>query len=243
MRFIISLFFAACASAQVISVGIKGGVPLTQAFVANTDLALAGFFDLSPQNCAVCDGQSATQRTIPYIIGPALEIRLFRAFRVDIEGLYSRSIYDFTSKYSTPSSGVHVIESKHAISRWEFPLLVKFGGNAWRGVHPFASAGVSVRYDRDYTVGGLLGGRNLSFAVINAFSGGSSTRSTVVGPTFAVGANVGASRIRPSFELRYTHWMEQPISEDQKPYNFVFGANTALHSTQNQAQFLVGLMF
>lgn len=242
MRFAIAIFLAASASAQLLSVGLKGGVPLTQALAARTDPALAGFFS-SWRLSFICD--SATQRTVPYVVGPALEIHLIGPFRLTAEGLYSRVDYDYTSKEFTPSSGIHFYQAKHAVSQWEFPLLVKYRMRAHR-LYPFVAGGASVRYSRDYTVAGFLGGEfDPFFPVINAFSGGPSARYTVAGPTFAAGASFGASRVRPSLEVRFTHWIQQPIREGGfTSLSFTaFGPNQSLHSTQNQAQLLVGLMF
>ena len=184
--------------------------------------------------------------TTPWV-GPSptgdLRHRGARPFRLTAEGLYSRVDYDYTSKEFTPSSGIHSYQAKHAVSQWEFPLLVKYRMRAYR-LYPFVAGGASVRYSRDYTIGGLLGGEfDPFFPVTNAFSGGRSARYTVAGPTFAAGVGFGASRVRPSLEVRFTHWAQQPIREGGFTSFTAFGPNQSLHSTQNQAQLLVGLMF
>src|SRR5215469_14991577 len=71
MRSFVSYFFtAALASAQIVSVGVKGGVPVTQ--------AVAGYYS-SPTN--ILD-------TGRWIVGPTIDFRLPFGFSVEADALY-----------------------------------------------------------------------------------------------------------------------------------------------------------
>ena len=243
MRLTVLIFFATSASAQFIALGVKGGMPLTQAYDAKTNPALAGggLLDFVPA-CIVDGCESANERTVPYVIGPAIEIRVRGPFRVNVEGLYSRAIYEYISEIARPDGSEQgVVAAKHAVSRWDFPFLLKYTVPRWHGLYPFVAAGASIQYSRDYTVSRL--GGDLFSRRISVLSGGPSTRSTIVGPTFGAGVSFGASRMRPSLEFRYTRWVDQPIVEGKSFNSFSFTSNKSLHSTQNQAELLLGLMF
>src|ERR1035438_8667885 len=89
------LLYISTASAQSIWVGVKGGLPLTQAFNAIENpqpLAVTAFYQNS-EGLLAFDYDSATQRKIPYTVGPAVEIRLWRHIRVEADGLYSRAVF------------------------------------------------------------------------------------------------------------------------------------------------------
>ena len=81
------LLYISTASAQSIWVGVKGGLPLTQAFNAIENpqpLTVTAFYQNS-EGLLAFDYDSATQRKIPYTVGPAVEIRLWRHIRVEAD--------------------------------------------------------------------------------------------------------------------------------------------------------------
>ncbi len=117
----ILLFLAGCPAilAQPLSVGVKGGLPLTD-FV---DAVSSG-------------GASLTSDTKPYLIGPTVELRLPAGFGIEFDALYRRFGYNVSSPL-TVITGVRTTGND-----WEFPLLLKkrLSGGL---IRPFVDAGVN----------------------------------------------------------------------------------------------------
>ncbi len=158
-----------------------------------------------------------------------------------VEALYTRADYDYRwFIFFSPSSGVQSIDEKHAASRWDFPLLLKYQMTTKHSLRPFVTAGLSIQYSRNYTVGGLLAAKGVAGGVfLSPYSGGPSSKSATFGPTVGAGFTVGRSHFRPSLEFRYTRWANPPLPTvpgfpDQP---------LAIHSALNQAQVLAGIMF
>jgi hypothetical protein len=190
--------------AQSVEVGVEGGIPLTHVF--NAFNAVSGFYD-----------ESATQRTLPYVVGPKIQIHLWRPLYLDAEGLYSRA--DYIQTTTRPS--VFFGQYKEIVDRWELPILLKAQLNSWRIVHPFVSAGVSLQHSSF----------NLPLPNLDIKLGG--IQQSAIGPTFAVGASFGSRWVRPSLEFRYTRWTNQPIVLSE----------ASVRSKQDEAQILAGLTF
>ena len=126
VRLAFFLAFSTSLFAQSVEVGVEGGVPLTHVF--NAFNAVSGFYD-----------ESATQRTLPYVVGPKVQIHLWRPLYLDAEGLYSRADYIQTV---TTWPSVYFGRYKEIVDRWEIPILLKAQLNSWRVVHPFVSSQV-----------------------------------------------------------------------------------------------------
>ena len=83
---ILCLFSVSILAAQSVSIGVKGGVPLTQAFDAQANpnaptlSALLGLQSLF----SIPSSTNATERTVPYTIGPAVEVRLAGHVRAEV---------------------------------------------------------------------------------------------------------------------------------------------------------------
>lgn len=115
------LFAALPAYSQLLSVGVKGGVPLTDAY---------------------SKGASGIAFTIPYdrhyIIGPTAEIHL--PFHLSLEGdaLYRRNGFDY---------GVAAIPTTNtiAISDWQISFLGKYEAGSGP-IRPFIDAGIAYRH-------------------------------------------------------------------------------------------------
>ena len=139
------LLFASPAFAQHLSVGIKGGVPLTGAFsdttVRGVDLISRSFSD-SKQ----------------YIIGPMVELRLPFGLGVEADALY-HPLNFATENRLVPQN---VFRSAENITSWEFPVVGKFR-LPFPLVKPYVEAGPSFRHvgsnsgylsGRGFTIGG-----------------------------------------------------------------------------------------
>jgi hypothetical protein len=105
--------------AQLVSFGVKGGVPLTNAF----DTARTGSLTYL----------SNTKR---YLVGGALELRLPLGLGVEFDALYKRLNYESTAGSQTVATRAN---------SWEFPLLFKLRASS-PAIRPFLTAGPSFRH-------------------------------------------------------------------------------------------------
>ena len=216
MRFVLFLVWATSVVAQSVEIGVVGGVPITHDFTAYT---------LNPTGAPGLCGECGSQRTLPYIIGPAIQIHLWRFLYLDAQGLYSRADYIHTRSFRDSSGGVSfysVFKYKEGVDRWEIPILLKAQLSSWHSVHPFVAAGVSLQHSQMFL---------LPLPGIDVTRG--SFSNSAIGPTFALGASLSTRWIRPSIEVRYTRWTEQPIPTGE----------ITVHSKQDEVQLLAGLMF
>jgi Outer membrane protein beta-barrel domain len=221
-----------------ITVGIKAGFPLIQAFEVQSNA-----FANNP-NFGKC-GECATQRTLPYEIGPAIEVRIVNAVSVTAEGLYSRADYNHTSSTFSASGSSFLEDTKDTVDRLEVPLMAKFGLARWRRLHPFVALGAAVQYNRDSRVQRLTGSHSL-FGGTSLFQSIVHTpiaRSAGVGPTFSAGTRIGTRRLSSTIEFRYTRWVDSAIAVG--PFDSIPPVNgsATVREDQNKAQVLLGLMF
>ena len=116
---VFSLLFASGMKAQNISYGVRGGIPLNDAF----NVAVK---TLDPVSRAQIDAKVVTNHLV---IGPTMEVRLPLGLGLQVDALYTRHKL-------TTSSGTN------SASSWEIPLLAKyrFPGLVLR---PFVEGGVS----------------------------------------------------------------------------------------------------
>jgi hypothetical protein len=240
------LLYISTASAQSIWVGVKGGLPLTQAFNAIENpqpLTVTAFYQNS-EGLLAFDYDSATQRKIPYTVGPAVEIRLWRHIRVEADGLYSRAVYDYTSvRFDKFTSNSYFDALKHAVDRVDTPVLVKYEFAERRRFHPFAGAGGSIRYSHDKVLQGIAdaavpgGGTEYSTppTIFNSSLGTPiqvvAVRALRMGPAFSAGVETPVGRHRASAEIRYTRYPGDSINAP------------ALHSNLNQVDLMAGIVF
>ena len=117
--FVFSLLLASGIQAQNISYGVRGGIPLNDAF----NVAVKA---VDPVTRSQIDAKVATNHLV---IGPTVEVRLPLGFGIQVDALYTRHKLTTSSGSNTASS-------------WEIPLLAKYRmpGVA---VRPFVEGGVS----------------------------------------------------------------------------------------------------
>ncbi len=138
------LVFSSIGLSQI-SFGVKGGIPLNDAYYDYKSLLTYGTAT-----------HPTTQR---YIIGPTLEVHLPGRFSVEADALYRRSSFDFSLAGTTASI--------HDVARnLEFPLLAKWEITPGP-IRPFIDGGVSFRHvflsnnpgflTNPTTTGGVLG--------------------------------------------------------------------------------------
>jgi hypothetical protein len=178
------------ASAQLVSLGVKGGIRFT-------------------------DASSGQDESRPYVVGPSIEFRLPANFAVEIDALYQRlgntTQFNFFNGTISPGSNGAFPNPVSAIYRlransWEFPVLGKYylrpRTAAWR---PFIGTGWALRTSGIHNNG----------SVTATDSSGAITTSTFhdhyksgvdVGAVFAAGVSYRVGRVAFVPEARYTRW-------------------------------------
>ena len=184
-RAIIALLLTAgCGFGQHISIGVKGGVRLT-------DLINGGFADSESKF---------------YTVGPMIDISLPLGFAVEGDVLYNRFGYSSTS---TDILG-GTTTSRVRANSWEFPLLAKYRLGLPL-LKPYIAGGIAARVTNGsgVTTGVQVDalGRRSVFSPLSYAPNFDSARGVVAG----VGVEFGAGRIRVSPELRYTRWTNKQL--------------------------------
>jgi len=167
-----------------ISVGVKGGVPLTDAFADRTfnftAASIQNPFGLPPTI------EEETIRTYTgsrnFLLGPTLELQLPLRLSVETDALYRRlsvNILETTSLSGFQNFLLNTIPLSSHINSWEFPILAKYR-LPFPVVKPYLQAGPSFRVAEKY----------MSSSGINA----------------GIGIEAKLWRFRIAPEVRYTHW-------------------------------------
>jgi hypothetical protein len=201
-------------SAQTISIGVKGGIPLNDP-TSNT----FGTHDESP----------------PYVVGASVEVKLPANFAIEADALYRRigntvnfgNIAILTGvNLSTTATNAYINRTRG--NSWEFPLLGKYylREHSLMGWQPFLGTGFAFR-----TIGFSSTSTQVSVdstGQSTILSGKGSYRSNLdVGATVAAGVRMRHGRMAIAPEFRYTRW----------------GGADNNQVVRNDARFLLGLSF
>jgi opacity protein-like surface antigen len=176
---------AAAALAQPFSIGVKGGMPLTD-FVSV----------VRAQNI------NASTTTNRYILGVTGEARLPFGLGVEVDLLYRHFRYSSSSVIGNLTSNLTNIDTTSGA--WEFPILAKY---RFKGkiVRPFVDAGVA--WDK---LSGLTQTvTNVVASVTNSKTTSSPaelSNDTTRGFVMGAGVDVKALVIHISPEVRFTRW-------------------------------------
>ena len=171
------------ALAQPVSFGVKGGVPITDAF------------DTFRGNSS-----AYATNTKRYLVGPTIQFNLPARFSIEVDALYKRLGYQYDQ--SLPNRTVF---SKTVANSWEFPALVKFAILPGP-VRPFVDAGASLRH-----ISGIEQLRrtvNAGLAPVDVRLNNATefNRRNDVGLVFGGGLEFKLGHLRITPELRYTRW-------------------------------------
>ena len=123
---ILCLLLPASIWAQHLSIGVTGGLGLTDAFIDQTTP------DTGHTYSAAKD----------YLVGPAIELRLPFSLAVESDAVY-RPLHLTESFFNVFNNSVQT--SPGTINTWEFPLLVKYHLPG-RRIRPFVEVGPSFRH-------------------------------------------------------------------------------------------------
>jgi len=142
---LITVLLPAMVSAQhLLSVGIKGGIPLSDAFA-----------DATATSVDVITHTFSDSKN--YVIGPFVELHLPAGFAVEADALY-HPLNLSTDTRIVPTTTSH---SSFDINSWEFPILAKYHFLHTPIVKPYLEAGPAFRAIGD-SGGGLS---NKGFAI------------------------------------------------------------------------------
>ena len=168
------------AAAQPVSVGVKGGVPINDAF------------DTARGN------QSAyATNTHRYLVGPTVQFNLPWRFSVEVDALYRRLGFDY-NQFGGPGSPTFITTRANS---WEFPVLGKWAVLPGP-VRPFIDFGANFRH-----VSGVDQIKSTAAAVnVNVTSVPEFHKDFDIGATFGAGIEFKAGWLRITPEFRYTRW-------------------------------------
>jgi opacity protein-like surface antigen len=179
----IFLFAASAALPQSLSFGLRGGVPLTDAF-------------------EVTDPSRYFSDKAPFVIGPGLEVYLPLGMSAEIDVLYRRA--EYTSATTVDGQPQNVTRARTTGQIWEFPLLAK--GRITRDMifTPFVEGGFSYRRLAQFRQRVVVTGQGGAAQVTGEPQ--EMTGRNSVGPTIGAGLEVKVPIVRLSADVRYTRW-------------------------------------
>jgi opacity protein-like surface antigen len=152
-----------------------------------------------------------------YIVGPTAELHLPLGFAIEVDALYRHMSY-------TGSGLIGSITGSSVNSGdWEFPVVVKYRF-PMKIVRPYVDGGVAWDKLFGLTQSVKQSIANQSLTVVN--------QNTTAGIVLGAGIDVHV-KIHIMPELRYTRWGSAQFSDP----------TGLLKSTQNQAEFLLGITF
>jgi hypothetical protein len=213
-RLVAGLVFATgTGGAQSFSLGIKGGVLLTDPL---------GSYGV----------HSESKR---YAVGPTVEIGLPRSLAFEVDALYQRT------GFSTAESAARVTYlTRMRANTWEFPLLVKhYFSRSDLPARPYVSGGFVVRnlsgakyafhqFGTDRHTGEPVDLAGLGDYVFD--------QNPTYGVVIGGGLRLKAGLVRIAPEVRYTRWTSRPI-------DVLGSRGFLEQSGQNQVDLLVGVTF
>jgi hypothetical protein len=218
-RILLLLFGCTAAYGQLLSYGIKGGLPLTD-FIDTVS---------GPQG----NVSSITNR---YIVGPEVELHLPFGIGFEADALYRHF------SYRSVSNLVDAVSTLTTTSgNWEFPILLR-KGFSYGPFHPFAVAGVS--FDKIAGISQTVETLALPSHLTSSASGSAAQLKNgfTAGATIGGGIDLKLLVVRISPEIRFTRWGSQQFNGIFPPGS-ASGSGGSLTSSQNQVEFLVGITF
>lgn len=203
-----------------VTLGLKGGVPITGMFSASN----TGILGTSVLGNGQIPGSSFSAHTTRYILGGSAEFRVpFHNLRFEVDGLYKRGGFDSALPF-----GSSLAYRPTTFNWWEVPGLFKFNTSLGH-FRPFFDFGASYRHISSITEMAFIPGNfqpvynDNSIAMHNRNSFGG-----VAG--FGMTFKRGPFELTP--EVRYTRWANQ-----------AFANAGGLRTNLDQGDFLLGISF
>jgi hypothetical protein len=190
VRYLALILFSGSMLAQSLALGVKGGVPLSDAF-------------------KVASGGPVSYSTITrrYTVGPTVEVGLpLIGFRVEADALYRRMGWD------SSRAGTALLESYVSTVRagaWDFDVLLKRRLLGALVVHPYLGGGAAFRRLFTTRETFLFPGPPSRFVTKQMID--EVRRKNIAGLVFSAGVELGGPlRIAPEF--RYTRWLMNNVT-------------------------------
>jgi opacity protein-like surface antigen len=178
------------------SLGVKGGVPITDAF-------------------DVARGTNASYATDTkrYLLGATFELHLPARFSLEVDGLYKRLGYSYEATGPT-------VTARTVANSWEFPVLGKF--EILPGpIRPFVDAGISLRHLSGIKqIRQTISGATFDRVELNSATEFNKRNDVGLAVGLGVAFKVGPVRISPEF--RYTRWGGEALRD---PINALLRTN------------------
>ncbi len=194
---------ASSAFAQLVSFGVKGGVPLIDQTVNSTD------------------------QSRPYIVGPSIEFRLPANFAIEVDALYQR--VGTSIQFSELAGGVSQVDlssvslsQRQRANDWTFPVLGKYyfrPHSTWR---PYIATGWALRVLDVHDTGSesILASTGLTQVLpLNSHYHSDDG----VGAVAAAGVRFKRGRLAISPEIRYTRWGSSTSWVNKNEASFLLG--------------------
>jgi hypothetical protein len=232
---------------QRLSLGVIGGIPMSDAFNVG---------GLPPCTVPSCTQHNYSSNRRPYIVGPRFEIRgLPFHFGIEVNALYRRLTYDtayFAQEFVTSHATVLAItgfsyQLGRAFDRWEFPILGTYEPTTLiRKGKPYLLAGFNASRVEQKKVSGFYSSTPIfpspGPTVTAAAKSDDPPKELVArsskGVTVGIGFRWPIKALGVSPEFRYTRWMKRNFATGCPE---VFSEPDHLCSNLNQFEIVVGI--
>jgi len=174
---------------QLVSFGVKAGVPVTP--------ALPGY-----------SYDSTYLDTGRWTVGPSFELHLVSGLSFETDALFRG--YTIFSSFSYIPSGTSTstspvqVSTKESVKAWDFPFLAKYRFTAG-AIRPFVDGGFQLTHESTdaFVSSAILSGTNLG--VFTDFNGDFKNSRNLHGPVGGAGVEFRYRRFRFAPEIRYSH--------------------------------------
>jgi len=198
MKYLVFIVLTAAPSlAQMVSAGVKAGVPLGDAFTS------AATYD-------AYDFKSDARR---YLAGGTVEVHLPLRFSIELDAIYKKT--GFSTYFQ--STDIGRFSDRVAANQWEFPLLAKYEIPAGK-MRPFIDAGPVLRH-----ISGIADSSTYltyfppSSGSTNLNNSPDLRHRNSPGLAVGVGVTLKVLHIRISPKIRYTRWGTDTFQIGQPP--------------------------
>ena len=213
-----------------VTLGFKGGVPVTNMFNAGSSgtqtsiLAGSNLVQYFPGALAnSTGGQTFTSSAPFYEFGPSAEFHLPFHLRFEVDGLYKRGGFDSTITAPNASGTAF---TRTSFNQWEIPGMFKY--NVTLGHYrPFIDFGASYRHISTIDESTALPGAQITHLDNSNYLRNRNSFGGVAG--FGISFKKGPFEITP--EARYTRWANNSFT------------GPGLTSNKNQGDVLIGISF
>jgi opacity protein-like surface antigen len=172
---------------EVVSIGVKGGVPITDAVDTFRG-----------------ESRAYITNTKRYLVGPTFELHLPARFSIEIDALYKRLGFQYEDLGGAERSST-------VANSWEFPVLAKF--EILPGpIRPFVDAGASFRHLSGVRqIRQTVSGATLNQVEIE--NPAEFNKKTDIGFAFGGGVALKFGPVRLIPEFRYTRWGSENLRD------------------------------